>query len=119
MWLKKGSCDLPEQRDFSRQIIKQYKVCRGVTDNPGFIMLSALAIAFSLSRFILAYNNGLAKTPQMGWNTWNKYGCNIDEALIVGAAKTLAANFSSFGYNCLYAVTLFTCWTLRTFEQMF
>jgi alpha-galactosidase len=25
----------------------------------------------------LALNNGLGKTPAMGWNTWNKYGCDI------------------------------------------
>ena len=22
---------------------------------------------------------GLAGTPQMGWNSWNKFACNIDE----------------------------------------
>lgn len=63
-------------------------------------MLSALALAFALSSLVVAYDNGLARTPQMGWNTWNKYGCNIDEELIVGSAKLLAANLSSFGYNC-------------------
>ena len=25
--------------------------------------------------------NGLALTPPMGWNSWNKFGCNINEKL--------------------------------------
>jgi alpha-galactosidase len=24
--------------------------------------------------------NGLARTPPMGWNSWNKFACNVDEA---------------------------------------
>ena len=28
-------------------------------------------------------DNGLAKTPAMGWNTWNKFACNINETLIM------------------------------------
>ncbi|XP_021750610.1 alpha-galactosidase-like isoform X2 [Chenopodium quinoa] len=27
-------------------------------------------------------NNGLGLTPQMGWNSWNHFGCKIDEHLI-------------------------------------
>jgi alpha-galactosidase len=23
--------------------------------------------------------NGLAQTPPMGWNSWNKYGCKVTE----------------------------------------
>ena len=22
-------------------------------------------------------DNGLARTPPMGWNSWNKFGCNV------------------------------------------
>jgi alpha-galactosidase len=29
-----------------------------------------------------ALNNGVARTPPMGWNTWNTFGCNISESLI-------------------------------------
>ena len=29
-----------------------------------------------------ALDNGLGLVPQMGWNTWNKFGCSIDETLI-------------------------------------
>ncbi len=30
----------------------------------------------------IAIDNGLGETPQMGWNTWNKFDCEISEDLI-------------------------------------
>jgi alpha-galactosidase len=36
--------------------------------------------------------NGLALTPPMGWNSWNKFGCNVDEALIRKQADALASS---------------------------
>ena len=32
--------------------------------------------------FINSLDNGLGLTPQMGWNTWNKFACNINQTLI-------------------------------------
>src|SRR5687768_14473583 len=29
-----------------------------------------------------ALDNGVARTPPMGWNSWNTFGCNINETLI-------------------------------------
>ncbi|MER5269217.1 glycoside hydrolase family 27 protein, partial [Actinosynnema sp. NPDC002837] len=29
-----------------------------------------------------ALDNGVARTPPMGWNSWNTFGCNISETLI-------------------------------------
>jgi alpha-galactosidase len=34
------------------------------------------------SQVAMAINNGLGQTPAMGWNTWNKFGCDIDEGVI-------------------------------------
>lgn len=34
----------------------------------------------------LALENGLARTPQMGWNSWNKFGCNITAETIKSSA---------------------------------
>src|SRR5262245_15204663 len=36
-------------------------------------------------------DNGLARTPPMGWNSWNKFQCNVSEALILETADTLVA----------------------------
>jgi hypothetical protein len=33
---------------------------------------------------------GLASTPQMGWNSWNKFACEIDERLIRETADAMA-----------------------------
>ena len=27
-------------------------------------------------------DNGLGKTPPMGWNSWNKFACNLNETVI-------------------------------------
>ena len=35
---------------------------------------------------------GLALTPPMGWNSWNHYGCNIDETLIKRTADSLVSS---------------------------
>ena len=46
-------------------------------------------IALSIVSFIglgLALENGMARTPAMGWNTWNKFGCEINEDLIKATA---------------------------------
>ncbi|GHT08159.1 hypothetical protein FACS189426_03090 [Bacteroidia bacterium] len=32
---------------------------------------------------------GLALTPPMGWNSWNKFACNIDETIIRGIADVM------------------------------
>ncbi|RPD81798.1 glycoside hydrolase [Lentinus tigrinus ALCF2SS1-7] len=66
-----------------------------------------LALASALPA-VLALNNGLALTPQMGWNTWNRFGCGIDEDLIVGSAKALVSNnLTGLGYNY---VLIDDCW---------
>jgi alpha-galactosidase len=36
--------------------------------------------------------NGLAKTPPMGWNSWNKFANRIDDATVRGIADAMARN---------------------------
>ncbi|KAJ6261042.1 hypothetical protein Dda_3707 [Drechslerella dactyloides] len=58
-----------------------------------------------------AVDNGLALTPQMGWNTWNTFGCNIDESIIIGAAKALKdLRLDEYGYHY---VVMDDCWSLH------
>ena len=33
--------------------------------------------------------NGLNLVPQMGWNTWNHFGCDISEDTIMSAAQAI------------------------------
>ncbi len=39
-----------------------------------------------------ALSNGLAKTPPLGWVSWNQFGDNINEALIVETVDAMVAN---------------------------
>src|SRR5215510_9369198 len=43
------------------------------------------------ARHKVAYN-GLAKTPPMGWNSWNKFAGRIDDATVRGIADAMATN---------------------------
>lgn len=55
-----------------------------------------------------ALNNGVARTPPMGWNTWNTFGCNIDETLIRQMADSIVANgLRDLGYRY---VVVDDCW---------
>ena len=36
--------------------------------------------------------NSLAKTPPMGWNSWNKFQTRIDDATVRGIADAISAN---------------------------
>ena len=38
-----------------------------------------------------AWDNGVAKTPPMGWNSWNKFQCNVSEDLIRQTADALVS----------------------------
>lgn len=38
---------------------------------------------------VLALDNGLGRTPPMGWNPWNKYGCNISEQIVKETVESL------------------------------
>jgi alpha-galactosidase len=56
----------------------------------------------------LTLDNGLGKTPQMGWNSWNKFGCNINEKLIHDTIDALVnTGLADAGYKY---VNLDDCW---------
>ncbi|XP_010937996.2 alpha-galactosidase 3 isoform X2 [Elaeis guineensis] len=57
----------------------------------------------------LQLNNGLALTPQMGWNSWNFFGCNINEEVIRETADALiSTGLADLGYNY---VNIDDCWS--------
>jgi alpha-galactosidase len=61
--------------------------------------------------FVNAYGQKfeqLARTPPMGWNSWNKFGCNVNESLIRETADALVASgMKDAGY--LY-INIDDCW---------
>ncbi|PWZ14647.1 Alpha-galactosidase 3 [Zea mays] len=57
----------------------------------------------------LQLNNGLALTPQMGWNSWNFFACNINETVIRETADALVSTgLAALGYNF---VNIDDCWS--------
>ena len=52
--------------------------------------------------------NGLAQTPPMGWNSWNKFACNVNEKVIRATADAIASNgMREAGYEY---VVIDDCW---------
>ncbi|MEU4443653.1 NPCBM/NEW2 domain-containing protein [Actinosynnema sp. NPDC050801] len=52
-----------------------------------------------------------ASTPPMGWNSWNKFGCDIDEDLIRQTADAIASSgMRDAGYTY---VNIDDCWMAR------
>lgn len=50
----------------------------------------------------------IARTPPMGWNSWNHFACNIDEAKIRGAADAMVTSgMKQAGYQY---VVIDDCW---------
>ena len=44
--------------------------------------------------------NSLAQTPPMGWNSWNKFGCNVSEDLIKEMADAMVeSGMKDAGYE--------------------
>lgn len=53
-------------------------------------LIAAIAAALLLPAGAFAQNSGgFAATPQMGWNSWNKFGVNINEDLIKATADKM------------------------------
>jgi len=52
--------------------------------------------------------NGLALTPPMGWNSWNKFACNVNEKVVRDTADAMAAGgMRDAGYQY---VVIDDCW---------
>jgi hypothetical protein len=54
--------------------------------------LACLVILFSSASVFAQKFEGQALTPPMGWNSWNKFACDVDEKLI---RETAGATVSS------------------------
>src|SRR5438874_2247850 len=53
-------------------------------------------------------SKGLALTPPMGWNTWNKFACNVSDELVRGMADAMVkSGMKDAGYQY---VVIDDCW---------
>ena len=59
---------------------------------------------------ISALDNGVGRTPPMGWNAWNRYNCNINEKIMKRAADMMVeSGLAAKGYKY---INLDDCWAL-------
>ncbi|UJR16260.1 hypothetical protein I4U23_003168 [Adineta vaga] len=78
-----------------------------------------LKIVFLLFSIHHSYqlNNGLGRTPQMGWNSWNHFACNINEKLIQQTADIIVSSgLAAAGYEY---VNMDDCWQISRDAQGF
>ena len=71
-------------------------------------VVAAAVLALTAARTSPPHDNGLARTPPMGWNSWNHFGCNVSAQLIREVADAMAANgMRDAGYQY---ITIDDCW---------
>ena len=71
-----------------------------------------LAVAMSLVTMVAVAQKfeGLAMTPPMGWNSWNKFACDVSEKLIMETADAMVATgMKDAGYEY---VVIDDCWQI-------
>src|SRR5688572_23737577 len=70
---------------------------------PTLILLVVFPLFLRAQKF-----ENLAVTPPIGWNSWNRFGCEIDEKLIKETADAMVASgMRDAGYQY---VVLDDCW---------
>lgn len=77
-----------------------------------FLFLAIIGLAFNsqAQKF-----EGLAKTPPMGWNSWNKFNCNVSEQLLMGMADAMVSSgMKDAGYEY---VVIDDCWQVSRDEN--
>jgi alpha-galactosidase len=71
-------------------------------------LVTLCAVALSLCSLRAQKFEGLALTPPMGWNSWNTFACNVDEAMIRGMADAIVSSgMKDAGYQY---VVIDDCW---------
>jgi alpha-galactosidase len=69
-----------------------------------FLLLSSVAMLAQET----TVSKGLALTPPMGWNTWNKFGCNVSDELVRGMADAMVkSGMKDAGYQY---IVIDDCW---------
>ena len=71
-------------------------------------MMKPAAVLLLLAQGAWSEDNGLSKTPPMGWNPWNCYanvGDGVTEEIVLAAARAMAARLKPAGW-WLVAVAL-------------
>jgi alpha-galactosidase len=80
-------------------------------------LLATIIFTFSLMPAARAWDNGVALTPPMGWNSWNKFGCNVSEEMIKSMTDAMVTSgMKDAGYQY---VVIDDCWQVSRDENGF
>ena len=74
-------------------------------------------VLLSISFFVTSAQkyDQLAKTPPMGWNSWNKFACNVSEKLIMQMAdQMVSSGMQDAGYQY---IVIDDCWQVDRDEN--
>lgn len=75
---------------------------------PSFLFSVLLLVIIGSAQHSMALDNGRALTPPMGWNSWNKFGCNVSEDLLKSMADGMVSTgMKDAGYQY---VVIDDCW---------
>src|SRR6202049_3340065 len=74
-------------------------------------ILVAMVAALTAPLLLSAQDKGLASTPPTGWNSWNKFGCNVSEDMIRQMADGMVkSGMKDAGYQY---VVIDDCWQVE------
>jgi len=63
-------------------------------------LLYAVIASWHFAPAVNALQNGVGRLPALGYNTWNAYGCNIDEGLVLTSAQLMVSlGLQDVGYE--------------------
>jgi alpha-galactosidase len=81
----------------------------------GRIGLLMFCIASLNISFKASANESIAETPPMGWNSWNQFGCNINETLIRETADAMVhSGMKKAGYRY---IVVDDCWQAKERDE--
>lgn len=73
-------------------------------------ILTLFFLFLTLSIVFAQKTQNLAMTPPMGWNSWNKFGCDINEKVIKEMADAMVSTgMSKLGYEY---IVIDDCWQI-------
>jgi alpha-galactosidase len=79
------------------------------------LLLATLGSLTAVSPAQSDVSKGLALTPPMGWNTWNKFACNVSDELVRGMADAMVkSGMKDAGYQY---IVIDDCWQVSRDAQ--
>ncbi len=76
---------------------------------PAVLVSTVVSVVVVFAPTARALDNGLGRTPQLGWNNWNSFGCNVNESLIRQTADVMVSSgMAAAGYTY---VNIDDCWS--------